>query len=483
MAYTGRLLICAVTGSLIFCCKKGNTSSGSNNPEPPLITITLDDTKQFQEMEGFGGFGAQDVYWSNGPFTSGPFVNTLINDLGLTILRDNLPTDFEFENDNNDPFVTDLDKYHLHGQTSGYDQPLGVHLQYLKDMKNAGLQKMITTVWSPPAWMKTNGRVNNGTRENSAPSYNTNPSGTDNQLRTDMYEEFAEMCVAYIKVIKQETGIDVYAFSIQNEPRFSQYYESCVYNGGALRDLLKIVGRRFSNEGLSTKLFLPEDVGWIDGVRGMLQPSLDDTDARQYAGIVAVHGYALDGITAASPDAQAWKTMYGWGSQFGKPLWMTETSGFSNNIAGAMDLARAMYTAINFGNVSAWLFWSLSTSTLDSYSLMSSSGAKSKRYYISKNFYRYIMPGARRFQASSPESSQVLSMAFINDAEKSTTIILINNDKENPVRVKVEGSGVPIDFIQFVTSEEDDCVDMGKKNAKDILMLPANSVTTLYQKD
>ena len=167
------------------------------------------------------------------------FVDDLINDLGLTILRDNLPLDFEYTNDNGDPYVTDLSKFHVDGQTPGYGQPLRTHIQYLKDMKAAGLNKLIMSVWSPMPWMKNNNSLTNGTNQNAAPPYNPTPTSADNQLRTDMYQEFAEMCVAYIKIIKQETGIDLYALSVQNEPRFSQSYESCVYNGEALRDLDK----------------------------------------------------------------------------------------------------------------------------------------------------------------------------------------------------------------------------------------------------
>ena len=174
-----------------------------------------------------------------------------------------------------------------------------------------------------------------------------------------MYQEFAEMCVAYIRIIKSETGIDIYGLGIQNEPRFSQFYSSAVYDGNALRDLLKVVGKRFKDEGITTKLFLPEDVGYLQGVEGMIKPTLNDAEARQYADIVAVHGYDFDGITAASTSAQTWQTMYNWGAGFNKPLWMTETSGFENNLEGAMKLAKAMYTALKYGNISAWLYWSL----------------------------------------------------------------------------------------------------------------------------
>ena len=121
-----------------------------------------------------------------------------------------------------------------------------------------------------------------------------------------------------------------------------------------------MVGKRFAADGITAKIFMPEDIGYLDGVSSMLQPTLIDVDARKYTSIIAVHGYALDGVTANSPDAQTWQTMYGWGAQYNMPLWMTETSGYSNDMKGAIDLSKAMYTAINFGNISAWLYWELS---------------------------------------------------------------------------------------------------------------------------
>lgn len=468
----------------VIACKKNKNPQVlmGSSPDTVVEIIITDTGKTFQTMEGFGGFGAQDVYWGAGPFTSPRFVDDLINDLGLTILRDNLPLDFEITNDNNDPFVTDLSKYHVNGQTTGYGQPLITHIQYLKDMKAAGLKKLITSIWSPMPWMKNNNSLNNGTSQNAAPSYNSNPTTADNQLRTDMYDEFAEMCVAYVQIIKQQADMDVYALSIQNEPRFSQSYESCVYNGEALRDLLKVVGSRFKKEGITTKLFLPEDVGYLEGVQEMIKPSLDDEVARQYVDIVAVHGYALDGVTAASPDAQTWQTMYSWGAAFGKPLWMTETSGFSDDFTGAMALAKAMLTAIKFGNVSAWLFWELSQSTTDEFSLMNTAGAKSKRYYASKNFYKYIRPGAIRFSAEAPDGSKIYPVAFRNATDGSTVLVLINDNPDQTKPVKLSSAGLPSSFEMYATSQRDNCADKGMVNTAETLMLPANSIVTLVGK-
>lgn len=443
-----------------------------------VTTVSIDASQKFQTMYGFGGFGAQDVYWSSAPLTSDTFVHTLMNDLGLTILRDNIPTDFEVVNDNNDPHVTDLSKFNLNNNTPGYNLPLGTHINYLKAMKAAGLTTLITSVWSPPAWMKTNNNVNGAKAD--APAYSTSPTAANNQLRTDMYEEFAEMCVAYVKIIKQQTGIDVYALSVQNEPRFTEPYESCVYNGEALRDLIKVVGKRFKDEGLTTKLFMPEDVGYFDGINSLVQPVMADAVARGYVDIIATHGYAFDGITAASTDAQTWQKMYAWGQPYGKPLWMTETSGFTNDYKGAMDMAKAMYTAINFGNISAWVHWSLSTSNLDGFCLMSSSGVKSKRYFVSKNFYRYIRPGAYRIAVSVDESSNIFSLAFKNDGENSNTIVLINTNADSRA-VKLSGAGLPTDFSMYVTSEAENCKDHGTVHGE--ILLPANAIVTLYKKN
>lgn len=446
-----------------------------------LTVLTADNTKKFQIMDGFGGFGAQMEYWGNGPFTSAGFVNTLINDLGLTILRDNIPSNFEIDNDNNDPFNTDLTKYNINNSTAGHDGKLADHLQFLKDMKAAGLQKLIVSIWTPAPWMKHNNKVGNGTaNQNSAPAYATTPDITSNQLRTDMYNEFAEYCVAYIKTIKQETGIDVYALSMQNEPRFSQFYASCVYNGDAMRDVIKVLGKRLEDEGLTTKLFLPEDVGWYDGIKGLVDPVLADADARKYVDIIAVHGYANDGVNPGSTDAQTWQNMYNWGAPYNIPLWMTETSGYPNTQDGAMALSKAMYIALKYGNASAWVFWSISTTTLDAYSLMSSAGAKSKRYFVSKNYYKYVRPGAQRFEITSADA-HVLPLAFVNTAEASTTIV-ITNDENTGKAVKLTGTGIPAQFSVFVTSENKDCEDMGVLNASDVVLVPAKSVVTIYKK-
>ncbi|WP_157579074.1 hypothetical protein [Spirosoma montaniterrae] len=468
------LLLTSVCG--LTACKRAEPVT---TPAPAisstLVNVTLDATMTYQTIVGFGGFGAQNVYWSNGPFTSDRFVNDIVTDLGCTIIRDEVPTSFEIDNDNADPAVTDLTRFNLTRRIAGHHVPFGDRVPHLKALREAGVQTFIASVWSPAPWMKWNNRIDNGTQQNSAPAYNRNPTSASNQLKIENYEEFAESCVAYCRIFKREIGVDLYGLSVQNEPRFSQSYQSCVYDGEALRDVLKVVGRRFKKEGLTTKLFMPEDVGWLDGVRSMTLPTLNDPEARQYVGMVATHGYALDGVQPASTDASTWRTMYGWGQPYNLPLWMTETSGFKNNHEGAMALAKAMYTAFRFGNVSAWVFWSLSEENASDYALLTSNGIKSKRYWVSKQFYRYVRPGAVRVEANSADAD-VLPLAFVKDG---LPILVISNVGTTNKTIRVKGDGVSTQYKVFLTSATDNCNELTAVKAGESVTIPAQGVVTL----
>ncbi len=439
-------------------------------------TIQIDPGQRFQTIAGFGGFGGQDVYWRPGPHTSPGFVKNVVDDLGLTIHREEIPLNFETVNDNDDPNVLDLSKFNVTENTPGDDgiAPLSKHFAVMKSLKDAGVGTFIASVWSPPRWMKWNNQAGNGTKDqNSAPAYTTSPTAQTNQLKPENYEEFAEMLVAYVRILKRETGIDLYALSLQNEPRFSQFYQSCVYSGEALRDVIKVVGRRFRKEGIGTKLFLPEDIGYTDAVRGLLLPTLNDPEARQYVGLVAVHGYAFDGVQPGSADAATWQTIYGWGQPHNLPLWMTETSGFKNDLGGAVKLADALYVALRFGQVSGWLFWQLAEQDLGDYSLMSSSGQKSKRFFVSKQFYRFIRPGAVRLGAEG-SAADVLTLAFKNGLQ--TVIVLVNRGSGASV---VKLSGISGKATQYTTSASQDCARVGEGQAGDSFLLPGQSVSTV----
>jgi O-glycosyl hydrolase len=171
-----------------------------------------------------------------------------------------------------------------------------------------------------------------------------------------------------------------------------------------------------------------------------------------------------------------------------KPLWMTETSGFvdswttgkapdGKSYPGASDLAYSMYSALFHGHAAAWVWWQGSevggTSVTN---LMAGTKTLSKRYYVSKQFFRFIRPGATMVQTRSGDSS-VLAAAFEHKALGTFTAILINSSS-SPKTVNLTGPNVPKTLTLYSTSATDNCANKGTVDASAIPLLP-NTVNTL----
>jgi len=449
------------------------------------VALSANPSQTYQTIRGFGGFGAQKVWWDAEPFYTPSFVNTLINDLGVTILRDEIPHSFEPLNDNADPKVINWDGFNSSRDADGDDSHLGQHLPYLKAMQEAGLRTMIATVWTPPLWMKHiqhrgNG-VNNGSDPGaySAPEYTSTPSSKTNQLKVEHYEEFAEYCVAYIRLLKERTGIDLYAISLQNEPRFSQFYGSCVHSPNSLRDLIKVVGKRLEQEGIQTLIFMPEDVQSMFHIRGYLQAILNDPEAKKYAGIFAIHNYANDGINPSNEGPANWRETYQMASSAGREVWMTETSGFKAGfVEGGLEMAKSMYNAFYYGNASAWVYWQMSDG---SDGALIRNGQKTALYYVSKHFYRYIRPGALRFNLESGDNT-LLTLAFIHPTDKTISIIAINL-ADTPQKISLPSNLPASTYEVYLSTHTLNC----EKQAQSIpgagtYLLPGKSIITLLGK-
>lgn len=443
-----------------------------------VIKISLDPQTTYQEIEGFGGFGAEKVWWSSPPFYTDSHVDKIINDLGVTILRDNIPGNFEPENDNDDPNVLDLSKFNITDDTPNADSHLGQHLPYLKAMADAGLDKMIASVWSPPLWMKHINHRGNGVNSSSdpgaysAPPYTNTPDENTNQLKVGNYEEFAEYLVAYVKTIKAEVGIDVYAISIQNEPIFSQFYASCVYNADAYRDLLKVVGKRFKDEGLETKFFGQEDVAIFSRIEPFINTINADPEARDYLDIFAIHNYGGDGINPADEAPNNWTKSRQIADANGHQLWMSETSGFDDSWKGGFALAKSIYNALQFGNINAWVYWQMSDG---SDGALIRNGTNTDKYYVAKHFYRYIRPGAVQI-ASNSDDANVLVLAYKHEANNTSTVLFINNSTTEQI-IEMPDPSINYEVFQSDDSQsfaDDKTVNNGR------LVLPPQSVTTLF---
>ena len=80
---------------------------------------------------------------------------------------------------------------------------------------------ILASPWSPPAWMKTNGEMNNG-----------------GKLINKYQSTWAEYYCKYIFEYEKE-GIDIWGISVQNEPMAKQTWDSCIYTSEEERDFIK----------------------------------------------------------------------------------------------------------------------------------------------------------------------------------------------------------------------------------------------------
>jgi len=401
-------------------------------------TVTITESTTYQTIEGFGAFGGLYPTWARSPLFTDAFVNTVVNDLGISMTR--------------------------------YDYSTGTEvMNFFKKLKEYGMERIIISTWSPPANWKSNGSEVNG-----------------GSLLPEYYDDFANLCATTIRTIKQQTGIDVYGISLQNEPAFVETYTSCVYTATQYRDLVKVAGPIIHAEFPNVKLFGAEDMLARWTASGAFPgPLMSDTASRRQMGALAVHGYS-DGVhpTPASVAASMWSRAATNCASVGKPLWMTETSGYQHDTwSECLQLSEMIYAALKFGKISAWVWWQLSEAekspaTDDRYSLMSD-GNPTKAYYVSKQFYRYIRPNAVQV-LSACDDTLVYPVAFKHTADRTFTVVLVNSASSEK-SVTLAGGG-PASYRAYRTSASQNCADAGTVSAGSVT-LPASSVTTLYAQD
>jgi glucuronoarabinoxylan endo-1,4-beta-xylanase len=434
--------------------------------------VTIDRATTYQTIEGFGFFGGADVWWSSASAVlDQAWTAKVIDDLGITMWRneyyaEGTPQDATW--DKQKPVVQGL---------ASYASQKGVKL------------KILLTVWSPPATLKCLSD-DDSTCSSNPP---TRPADTKggNTLDPAKRADLASWLVAGAQMY-HDAGADLYAVSFQNEPLFAEPYNSCVYSQSHYASTLAAIGPTLKAAFPDLKLFGSEnmlgiecgkspgtvfDPYWYTANLMSNQAALAAIDA------FAVHGY-VDGVsaTATSSLASMWTSFRDGTAQTGKAIWMTETSGYTHtwpgttSAPGPLDLGQAIYAALAYGNLSAWTYWQGSEKDgYTEYSLMAGATSLGKNYYVSKQFFRFIRPGAERVDVKSGDP-EVMVVAFQHPTMNAFTLVALNVGSASKT-INLAGAGWPADFRAFRTSASENAVDLGTV-AADAITLPASSITT-----
>jgi MYXO-CTERM domain-containing protein len=130
--------------------------------------------------------------------------------------------------------------------------------------------------------------------------------------------------------------------------------------------------------------------------------------------------------------------------------------------------------------MTAWLYRQGSGGTtpadLNELDLMAGPDNPGKNYYVSKQYYRYIRPGAQMVDAKSSDSS-VLAAAFDNTQMGAFTIVAINTGTA-ATPLTLAGNNLPSSYKAIRTSASENAVELGTVSAGSIT-LPPSSITTL----
>jgi len=371
--------------------------------------------------------------------------------------------------------------------------------------------KLFASLWSPMPWVKTTdgntytaGGANLPTNGTPYPFVwlgnfsggKLDTSGTplpqfdDSSLGgtgpTSALTQFARCLAAYLRGFQNAYGVSFYAISIQNELNFDEFYNSCFYPAAAgYVAALKAARAELSKypDLAPIKLMGPEDLlggdpysmwqyggGNTASAKNLqfLQAVAADPTAADAEAFFCIHGYASDGVSAASATptqwlwwANGWTNSPGAGipadipgfRSYGKKSWMTETSGenpawlyptngFPNG--GAWSLALRIQQALNVGWQSAWAYWqmtdgnSVGGQTLTDSTLLQNS----PKYVAAKHFFRFVRPNARRVDAAVSAAPALSASAFWHQTNGTMTVVLINATN-TPISAAVQWAAAP----------------------------------------
>lgn len=333
-------------------------------------------------------------------------------------------------------------------------------LWYFQEALSRGVDKIYGTVWSPPAWMKTHNSVKNG-----------------GWLKGKYYQTYADYLAQYVKIYKEEFGIDIYGISPANEPEFPALWKSCLWSSGQMKNFVQnYLYPTFEREGVTTNIMIGESGFWTDSVAA---PLLKDEKTSHMVDIVTSHQY--QGGIKDLPLAR----------EKGKHLWMSElcdtVGDYHVEIDDAVGWGKIIHEFMTVPQANAFLYWRGSHVTDSNQTLIRVDSPTSytvpKRFYALGHYSKFVRPGWVRIGATDEPFPGLLISAYKDPESGKFAIVIINNDRTNDHTIHLNLKEFNADAVTpYVTDANN---DMGKlddimvNNGTFSLTVGAESMITL----
>lgn len=303
-------------------------------------------------------------------------------------------------------------------------------------LRHAPGLKLMVTPWSPPAWMKTNGRREQG-----------------GKLLGEFRGAWADVFVRYLQELRTR-GIDVWSVTIQNEPAAVQRWDSCEWTAEEEADFaVQYLKPRLKAAGFGQVQLLVwdhnRDLLWERASASLGRPgALDAIDG------LGVHWYSGDQYDQVAACSRAWpdkllvftEGCVEGGPRFGQ--WYTGER-YAHNLFG--DLNAGMH---------GWIDWNLALdweggpnhakNYCDAPVLVDTANRTAHyqaSYWYLGHFSRFLKPGAQRigldtwvgWVPASPDgrgAGMVEATAFSNPDGSLAVVIMNRTEADLPYLVK-----------------------------------------------
>ncbi|MBW8863627.1 MAG: hypothetical protein JF609_01650 [Verrucomicrobia bacterium] len=256
----------------------------------------------------------------------------------------------------------------------------------LSDAKKAVVRGagVLATPWTPPASMKDNGMLTNGS------------------LLSAQYANYASYLKNFAGYMASNSA-PLRAISVQNEPDWPATYESCLWSGTQFLNFFRTNAAAIG----SIPVMMPESLGYNFNYS---DATLNDPVAMTNVSLIGGHLY---GVTTIQDYTNAHNK--------GKPTWMTEFLLNDQSIESAIVTARQIHDCLTTANMSAYIWWKCLG---DANGLLNASGAIQKRGYVMSQFSRFIRPGHYRIGATNVGPAFI--SAYKNPNSGQFVIVAIN---------------------------------------------------------
>jgi hypothetical protein len=386
----------------------------------------------------------QGPFYVEAPFE--PFADTLINHIGISMLRGFDTESCAFNPSPGQYVITDRIRAEL-GRN-----------RILKAVADSAGQvlRYCPNVFSPPGWMKTNGECAAGEESNFA-------SNSQNTLLPAHYDDFGALFARYIEICRDTFGLEVYAFGPQNEPYFNEPYASCSYgNGSHYSQMLAVVGPAIRQANPTTLIYGVEHMAWA--YPSWESAVMSNPEARDYLDRFAVHG----AVGPTDTDTGAFNNIRG---DHERPLWLSEFNWGEQTYSEALGYGRAVMKGLASGNISGYMaggsLWDNAV------------GTKYHGYYVNAQFFRFVRPGMKRVGAVCADTD-IMVGAFADESIGSFSVVFINSaTSARVVTLSMSGDTLPDQLEMRRTSATEGFVDGGMVASSSTISLPAESIVSL----